>query len=185
MLDIAGRNADGWWPVGSFSVEGYAGMLAALRQSAERAGRDPLAITTAAFMTCLIGDQGELEEIVQAPLIKAFLLQVRGDYMRERGFAHPMGDDWKGIHDINPATLTRDRIIDFLGKVDPKAVLAVVPHGSPRRVAEVIKHYVDAGLRVPRVLDYSGMAGLAFGARSAAKVRETEDELLRLTGSGL
>ena len=183
MLDIAGREADGWWPVGSFSVEGYAGMLAALRQSAERAGRDPMAITTAAFMTCLIGDEGELEEIVRAPLIKAFLLQVRGDYLRERGFAHPLGEDWKGIHDINPATLTRERLLDFLGKVEPKAVLAVVPHGSPKRVAEVIKGYVDAGLRVPRVLDYSGMAGLGFGARSAAKVRETEDELLRLTGS--
>jgi len=183
MLDIAGREADGWWPVGSFSVEGYAGMLAALRQSAERAGRDPMAITTAAFMTCLIGDEGELEEIVQAPLIKAFLLQVRGDYLRERGFAHPLGEDWKGIHDINPATLTRERLLDFLGKVDPRAVLAVVPHGSPRRVAEVIKGYVDAGLRVPRVLDYSGMAGLSFGARSAQKVRETEDELLRQTGS--
>ena len=38
-------------------------------------------------------------------------------------------------------------------------------------------------MSVPRVLDYGGMAGLAFGARSAAKVRETEDELLRLTGS--
>ena len=183
MLAIAGREADGWWPVGAFSVDAYAAMLATLRRAAEASGRDPHAITTAAFMTCLIGDEGELEEIVSAPLVKAYLLQVRGDTLRERGFVHPLGDDWKGIHDINPATLTRARLLDFLGKVDPAAVLAVVPHGSPRRVAEVIKGYVDAGLQVPRVLDYSGMAGLAFGARSPQKIRETEDELLRLTGS--
>ena len=180
MLGIAGREADGWWPVGSFSVEAYAGMLAALRQSAEQAGRDPLAIETAGFMTCLIGDEGELEEITRAPLVKAFLLQVRGDTMRERGFAHPMGEAWQGIHDINPETLTRARILEFLDKVETEALLAVVPHGTPRQVAAIIKTYVDAGMSVPRVLDYGGMAGLAFGARSAGKVRETEDELLRL-----
>jgi phthiodiolone/phenolphthiodiolone dimycocerosates ketoreductase len=183
MLDIAGRHADGWWPVGNFSVETYVRQLAALRLSAVRAGRDPLAIETAAFMICLIGDEGEIEEIVRAPLIKAYLLQVRGDTLREHGFVHPMGEDWKGIHDINPATLTRPRILEFLAAVDPKALLAVLPHGSPRKVAEAIKPYVEAGLKVPRVLDYSGMAGLAFGARSPAKVRETEDELLRLTGT--
>jgi phthiodiolone/phenolphthiodiolone dimycocerosates ketoreductase len=36
---------------------------------------------------------------------------------------------------------------------------------------------------VPKILDYSGMAGLAYGARSAANVRATEDELLRLCGA--
>jgi phthiodiolone/phenolphthiodiolone dimycocerosates ketoreductase len=33
------------------------------------------------------------------------------------------------------------------------------------------------------VLDYSGMAGQAFAAESARKVREVEDILLQLTGS--
>jgi phthiodiolone/phenolphthiodiolone dimycocerosates ketoreductase len=32
------------------------------------------------------------------------------------------------------------------------------------------------------ILDYSGMAGQEFAARSAQKVRETEDEILRLLG---
>lgn len=183
MLDIAGRHAEGWWPVGSFSPEGYASQLAALRRSAERAGRDPAAITPAAWITCLIGDDDEISEIVRAPLVQAFLLQVRGDYMRERGVVHPLGDDWKGIHDINPAELTRERLLDFLSRVKPEMVLAVVPHGSPKRIAEIFKGYVDAGLEVIRVLDYGGMAGLKFGARSAAKVRETEEELLRLAGA--
>jgi phthiodiolone/phenolphthiodiolone dimycocerosates ketoreductase len=182
MLDIAGRHAEGWWPVGSFSPEGYAQMLAALRRSAEQAGRDPMAIETPAFLTCLIGEENEIAEMIEAPLVKAFLLQVRGDYMRERGFTHPLGDDWKGIHDINPGALTRERLLDFLGRVDPKSILAVVPHGSPRRVAQVIKGYVDAGVGVPRVLDYGGMAGLKFGARSPQKIRETEDELIHLCG---
>ena len=50
------------------------------------------------------------------------------------------------------------------------------------QVAQTVKAYCDAGLRVPKILDYGGMAGLAYGADSARKVREAEDELMRLTG---
>lgn len=93
-----------------------------------------------------------------------------------------MGEDWGGFHDIDPATLTRERIVEFLARVDPEAILAVVPHGTPRQVARTIKSYIDAGLRVPKILDYSTMAGLEFSAVSAANVRKTEDELLALCG---
>lgn len=180
MLEIAGRHADGWWPVGSFSPEGYAAKLAALRDSADRAGRDPMAILTPAFIICMIGDDDELREMASTPLVKSFLLQVRGDYLRELGFTHPLGDAWKGIHDLDPRTLTRGRLVDFLAQVDPEAVLAAMPHGSPREVAAVVKGYMDAGVQIPRVLDYGAMAGLAYGARSAEMVRATEDALAQL-----
>ena len=93
-----------------------------------------------------------------------------------------MGEDWRGYQDIDPATLTRERIVEFLDRVDPESILAVVPHGTPKQVAQEIKDYVDAGLRVPKILDYGGMAGLSYSAASADKVREAEDELLRLCG---
>lgn len=183
MLNIAGRYADGWWPVGTFTPEAYEQMLASLREAAERAGRDPMAINTAGFLTCLIGDEGEIEEMIRQPLVKAFLLQVRGDFLKAKGFSHPMGGAWKGIHDIDPAVLTRDRIIQFLDAVEPGAVLAALPHGTPRRIAEIAKGLVDAGMQVPKILDYGGMAGLAFGAKSAAKVREAEDVLIAMMGA--
>jgi phthiodiolone/phenolphthiodiolone dimycocerosates ketoreductase len=68
----------------------------------------------------------------------------------------------------------------MLARVDVESILAVVPHGTPKAVARIVKTYVDAGLRVPKILDYSGMAGLKFAARSAQKVRDAEDELMRL-----
>jgi len=55
--------------------------------------------------------------------------------MRRHGYAHPLGDGWRGIHDINPGELSRERIVVLLEKVDPKSNLAVVPHGTPKRVA--------------------------------------------------
>jgi phthiodiolone/phenolphthiodiolone dimycocerosates ketoreductase len=109
-------------------------------------------------------------------------LQVSAEVLNTFGFEHPMGGTWRGFQDIDPSVLTRERIVDFLDRVDPEAILAVVPHGTPKEVARIIKDYVDAGLRVPKVLDYGGMAGLRFAATSAANVRAVEDELMRLCG---
>ncbi|ATA27184.1 putative oxidoreductase [Mycobacterium lepraemurium] len=185
MLDIAGRYADGWWPTGAWTPENYAEMLGAVRVSAERAGRDPMAITPCFIQVCLIGeDDDALAEILRAPLVKAFLLQVSAKTLGEFGFEHPMGDGWHGFQDIDPAVLGRDRIVEFLRRVRSEMVLAVVPHGTPKKVAKLVKSYVDAGLRVPKILDYGAMAGLSHAQSSAANVRATEDELMRLCGDG-
>jgi phthiodiolone/phenolphthiodiolone dimycocerosates ketoreductase len=181
MLGIAGREADGWWPVSNFTPKTYADQLLQVRRSAEQAGRDPMSITTAFMIAALIGEPEEIEEMVQAPLVKAYLLQIRGDFLQARGFAHPMGPDWKGIHDIDPSVLTRERVLEFLAKVEPDAVLAAIPHGAPKTLARALQAYVDAGARVLKVIDYGPMAGAKYTAASAAKVRELEDELLRLS----
>jgi phthiodiolone/phenolphthiodiolone dimycocerosates ketoreductase len=182
MLEIAGRHADGWWPADIWSPDDYAAKLAVLRGAADRAGRDPDAIVPALILTCFIGTDHELAEIMQAPLVKAFVLQIPAAVMREHGHTHPLGDGWRGFHDIDPGVLTRERVIDMLAAVEVETLLDVVPHGTPQQIARILHDYCEAGLRVPKLLDYGGMAGLAYGARSAAKVREAEDELLRLCG---
>ena len=182
-LDIVGRYADGWWPTGAWTPEDYAEKLTAVRASAERAGRDPLAITPCFIQVCIMGrDDAALAEILKSPLVKAFLLQVSAEMLRNLGYEHPMGETWRGYQDIDPATLTRERIVDFLDRVHPEVILAVVPHGTPKQVAQIIKSYVDAGLRVPKILDYGAMAGLRYAAVSAENVREAEDELMYLCG---
>jgi phthiodiolone/phenolphthiodiolone dimycocerosates ketoreductase len=107
-------------------------------------------------------------------------MQIPAAIMIEHGFEHPLGDDWRGYQDINPVVLTRDRIIAMLKRVEVEAILKIVPHGTPKQIARTLKGFVDAGLRVPKILDYGGMAGLQYAARSAQKVRDAEDELMRL-----
>lgn len=182
MLDITGRYADGWWPAGAWTPEEYGAKLAAIRLSAEKAGRDPMAITAANTNFCLIGDDAELAEILQAPLVKAMVMQIPAEVLRERGLQHPLGEDWRGMQDIDPGKMPRERIVDMLAKTRPEHILSVVEHGSPRQIAAKYKAYCDAGMQVAKLLDYSGMAGTKFAATSAQKVREAEDELIRLTG---
>jgi phthiodiolone/phenolphthiodiolone dimycocerosates ketoreductase len=180
MLELTGRYAEGWWPTGSDGPEEYAAKLAVVRRAAERAKRDPIGIVPAKMIVCLLGERDEIREMLRQPLVKAYALQLTAESLRVRGYRHPMGDHWRGIQDIEPDKLTRERLLAFLESVDVEAILASVPHGTPSEVAREIKALYDAGLRVATLLDYSGMAGLKFGATSAAKVREAEDEALRL-----
>lgn len=183
MLRLVGELGDGWWPTGSAGPETYAGQLARIREAAEQAGRDPAAITPAKMVVCLIGEPDELDVILQRPLVKSLVLQLTADALAAAGHRHPMGERWRGIQDIDPRVLTRDRLARLFEETDPAAILAVVPHGAPKEVAEQIADFGAAGARVVSVLDYSGMAGQAYAAASARKVREVEDVLLQLTGS--
>jgi len=131
------------------------------------------------MIVCLLGERDEIRELLRRPLVKALALQLTAESFRVRGYRHPMGDDWRGIQDIEPEKLPRERLISLLADVDVDAILAVVPHGTPAEVAREIEALHAAGLRVAAILDYSGMAGREFAARSAAKVRATEDEALR------
>ena len=72
----------------STPLEEYAAKLNAVRDSAARAGRDPMAITPAFFWTSLIGDEhdAELEEVFNAPLVRAYIvLQTSAEAMHNRG----------------------------------------------------------------------------------------------------
>lgn len=115
--------------------------------------------------------------------MKSLVLQLTADALAAAGHRHPMGERWRGIQDIDPRVLTRDRLLRLFEDVDPAAILSVVPHGTPKQVAGQIAEFGEAGARVVSVLDYSGMAGQAYAAESARKVREVEDALLQRTGS--
>ena len=108
------------------------------------------------------------------------LMQPSAEALRKFGFEHPLGDGWRGYQDINPEVLPRERILDMLKKTNVEAIRRIIPCGTPKEVARRIKGFVDAGMRVVKIMDYGGMAGLKFAARSAEKVREAEDGLMRL-----
>ena len=107
-------------------------------------------------------------------------LQLTAESFRSRGFSHPMGETWRGIQDVEPDKLSRERLLQLFEEVDVEAILSVVPHGTPGDVARELAALHEAGLQVASILDYSGMAGHEFAARSPQKVREAEDAALRL-----
>jgi phthiodiolone/phenolphthiodiolone dimycocerosates ketoreductase len=184
MLALTGAHADGWWPTGSDGPEEYAAKLAVIHEAAERAGRDPAAITPAKMVVCLLGEPEELREVLRRPMVKSLALQLSAEAYRRRGYRHPMGERWRGIQDVHPDHPSRERLVQLFDEVDVAAILASVPHGSPEDVAREVAALHEAGARVVSILDYSGMAGQSHAARSAAKVRATEDAILAKLGGG-
>jgi alkanesulfonate monooxygenase SsuD/methylene tetrahydromethanopterin reductase-like flavin-dependent oxidoreductase (luciferase family) len=185
MLEITGRHADGWWPMGAHTPEDYAAKLAVVRAAADRAGRDPSAIVPALTQICLIGGDDDITAMLEAPLVKSIILLLTAADLRKFGYRHPMGEHWRGIMDFDPVALSRDKIIEFCAAVDTQAIRDIFPCGTPDQVAARVKEFSDAGMRVFKLMDYGGMAGLQYGALSAGNVRETEDAVARLlNGSG-
>ncbi|HEX7753234.1 MAG TPA: LLM class flavin-dependent oxidoreductase [Novosphingobium sp.] len=182
MLGIVGRHADGWWPAGSYTPEDYAAKLKVILDTAEAAGRDMTHFVPALTQISLIGDEGEIAEMLERPMVKSIVLMLTAQDLAKFGYQHPMGPEWRGIQDFDPVKLSREAIIRFCEEVDTQAIRDIFPVGTPQEVARKFKGFADAGMRVFKVMDYGGMAGAKFAATSAAKVRETEDEVLRLCG---
>lgn len=182
MLGIAGRYADGWWPSGSYTPEDYAAKLKAILDAGDAAGRDMSNFTPALTQISLIGDEGEIDEMLAKPMVKSIILMLTSKDLEQFGYKHPMGSDWRGIMDFNPVKLSREKIIKFCEELDTQAIRDIFPVGTPAQVARKLKGMVDAGMRIFKILDYGAMAGAKFAAKSAEKVRQAEDELLRLCG---
>lgn len=180
MLGITGRHADGWWPAGAYTPEDYAAKLKVILDAGDAAGRDMSHFVPALTQICLIGDEDEITEMLERPMVKSIILMQTAKDLAQFGHAHPMGPDWRGIQDFDPVRLSRETIIRFCEELDTRAIRDIFPVGTPRVVAAKLKGFADAGMRVFKVMDYGGMAGAKFAAKSAQKVLEVEDEVLRL-----
>lgn len=113
-------------------------------------------------------------------MVKSIILMQTAQDLRQFGYDHPMGPDWRGIQDFDPVRLSRETIIRFCDALDTQAIRDIFPVGTPKVVAAKLKGFADAGMRVFKVMDYGGMAGAKFAAKSAQKVMEVENEVLRL-----
>jgi phthiodiolone/phenolphthiodiolone dimycocerosates ketoreductase len=180
MLGITGRHADGWWPFGMCTPESYADKVRTIREAAEKVDRDPFSIMPGLSQICLIGEEDEIEEILQAPLVKIMVLTVSAENARVFGHEHPMGPDWRGLMDFNPVNLPRDKIIQYCAEMDTQIIRDLIPVGTVKQVALKIKGLIDAGCRLFMILDYGALAGLKYAMKSAEKIRQVEDEVLRL-----
>jgi phthiodiolone/phenolphthiodiolone dimycocerosates ketoreductase len=183
MLGITGREADGWWPAGAYSPEDYATKLKAILDAGEAAGRDMSHFTPALTQICLIGEEDEVTDMLAQPMVKSIIAMLNAKDVEQFGYQHPMGSQWRGIMDFDPHILTRERMIQFCQDLDTRMIRDIFPVGTPSQVAAKLKGFADAGMRVYKIMDYGAMGGIRFGANSAAKVRQTEDEIQKLVAA--
>lgn len=159
MLELTGRYGDGWYPTMIASPAEYAASLERVRAAAQRAGRDPQAITPALHRFAVIGrTEQEARALLQTRAIRAFGLAAPAELWHRAGAEHPFGERFNGLIDFLPERYDRATIEQAIAAVPPALVEAgPLLWGTPEQVADQLRAYGEAGLRHVVLAPVSGL----------------------------
>jgi phthiodiolone/phenolphthiodiolone dimycocerosates ketoreductase len=177
MLRLTGRKADGWLPT-KLDPDGYGRALGAIREAAERAERDPDAITPGMLGYVLMGPDDEtVQRLTEAPLVRALCVLLPAQVFHELGVDGPFPDSGSsGFHDFIPTAIDRAESLRIIDAIPPAVVRHYAFCGTPDEVAEQVEEYVARGLRHLVMWNITAfgdpsLARWSFGAMSELRKR--------------
>jgi phthiodiolone/phenolphthiodiolone dimycocerosates ketoreductase len=148
MLRATGRYADAWFPAAVLRPKDYVRGLDAVRTAASDAGRDPTAVTPAAWLFVVTGrSDGEVEETLSSDAGKAFALNIPAEMWASHGARHPLGDDFSGGQDLVPQTFDEHTVLSYIKDVPVSLLKDATLAGTPADVIDQAAEWRDHGLR--------------------------------------
>lgn len=148
MLRAAGRYGDGYFPGFPHRPEDYARRLEVVRSAASDAGRDPMSITPAVWLTVVTGeDRDDVDEALDSEMIKFWGLSASDTEFRRHGAEHPLGEGFSGAQDLLPFTMDEPTALSHLATVPPTLLREITLNGTPGEVIEQAAHWRDCGVR--------------------------------------
>jgi phthiodiolone/phenolphthiodiolone dimycocerosates ketoreductase len=175
MLRLTGCKADGWLPTKLGPAE-YGAALGTIRESAERADRDPHAITPGMLGYVLMGPDAEtVQRLTEAPLVRALCVLLPAQVFRDLGVEGPYPDG-SGFHDFIPTAIDRAESLRIIDAIPPAVVRHYAFCGTPDEVADQVEEYVAQGLRHLVMWNITAfgdpsLARWSFGAMSELRTR--------------
>lgn len=146
-LRVVGQLADGWLPVNQ-PFEEYKQRMAAIRQAATEAGRDPDAITCSLWGYVVIDtDHEECHRMLDALLVKDLCLALPWEMFKRHGRTHPLGEQAFGMVDYVPSRVPRERALQMIEAVPFELTHEFILHGTPEDLAEYCEPYIAAGVK--------------------------------------
>jgi phthiodiolone/phenolphthiodiolone dimycocerosates ketoreductase len=178
MLEICGRLADGWTPT-NIEPQDYADKLAVIHASAERAGRDPAAITPSmlAYVLCA-PDEETLARLCDEPLVRLLFAAVglSPDTYARHGSSTPF-EGGSGFHSYVPTIVSRAEAGRVASHIVPGIVRDATLHGTSAQIAAHIRAYQQAGLRDVILWNITAFGDPALAAYSFQAMNEVKDLL--------
>ncbi|MEV5848558.1 LLM class flavin-dependent oxidoreductase [Streptomyces sp. NPDC051985] len=176
MLELVGRQGDGWLPTKS-SPEQYADRLAAIRRSAADAGRDPDAITPSMLGYVLCApDEETLERMCEHPLVRMLCVLLPEGVYRDHGVTPPFTGG-SGFHSFIPTTVDRAAALRVVEAIPSRMVRYAAFCGDAAQIADQVRAYADAGLRDIVLWNVTGLADPALTGYSYKVLREVREML--------
>jgi phthiodiolone/phenolphthiodiolone dimycocerosates ketoreductase len=179
MLDVTGRLADGWLPIG-LPVEGYAAGRDQIRRAAVAAGRDAGAVECGFFAYCLLAeDEVEVERLLAAPLVRAFALILPESAYARHGAEHPLGAGTYGLTDYIPTRLGRDEFLAACDRVPVDVARDLLFAGTPDQLVARARDYAAVGMDHLVLWNVSFFGDVAALKPSYALLEEVRAQLAR------
>jgi phthiodiolone/phenolphthiodiolone dimycocerosates ketoreductase len=148
MLKIVGRHCDGWLPTYPGSTQVWSQLYEQIVVAARDAGRDPDAITPAVWCLLIVDeDEAEIDRLLSAALIRAWMLVQTSDQFEALGFDHPLGSPFHGLTDYVPSRLTREQALDAIAQVPMDVTRRYTLCGTPDEVLDELRAFASAGAR--------------------------------------
>lgn len=158
MLRTVGRFGDAWFPGLLTRPQDYVKGLDVVRSAASNAGRDPMTITPALWITVVTGRSREsVDAALDAPAMKALALCAPGHSFARHGAQHPLGADFTGMQDHLPYKLDKKTALSHAAEVPSPVMRDVCLNGTPNEVVEQVAQLRDCGLRYIVLLNVSFM----------------------------
>jgi phthiodiolone/phenolphthiodiolone dimycocerosates ketoreductase len=177
MLELVGRYGDGWIP-GVLGIpptlEKYAEKLAIVRRAAERADRDPEAITPSLNAFALLADDHEIaHRMLVSEGFRQTTLGFDQEFFAREGVEHPLGAGSSGLVNFVPEWTSAEELRAILAKLPDRPLgHEVVLHGAPAEVAAQLAPLGEAGLRHVIVVDLSPICDIGQMQGMPARVAE-------------
>jgi phthiodiolone/phenolphthiodiolone dimycocerosates ketoreductase len=182
MLELTGRQADGWLPT-KLTPQEYGASLAVIRKAAVEAGRDPQAITPGMLGYVLTGpDEATVQRLTEQPLVRALCVLLPAAVFRALGVEPPLGGagaTGSGFHDFIPTEIARDEALRIVDAIPPEVVRHYAFCGTPEQVAAQIREYAANGLRHLVMWNITAFGDPGLARFSFSAMKELRAELSR------
>ncbi len=160
MLDIVGKQLDGWLPTYLGGVDVWGHGWAAVRSAAAAAGRED-AVTAALYAMVVVDeDPDEVDRICDHPIVKAWQLVTPSWAFEKLGYRHPLGEGWNGFRDYVPTRLERDDALKAIDAVPLEVSRTYLLSGTPDEIVAELRDFQRAGLAHAVLWNITYMADL-------------------------
>lgn len=155
VFHLAGAVADGWVTYGPPGYENdpelMASQIAAVREQARQAGRDPEEISICMqVMTMVHPDPAVIDELRDHPHVRwmsQMVIPTSNLYKKWNLGPHPMGEDWAyAVKMDRHYAMSREEVLDVVDRTPREAVDHVFYTGSPEQVADKLKPFLELGV---------------------------------------
>jgi phthiodiolone/phenolphthiodiolone dimycocerosates ketoreductase len=148
MLRAVGRYGDGFFPAFAHKPQEYARRLDAVRAAASDAGRNPMSIVPAMWLTIVTGrTTAQVDEALESELLKAWALTAPDEFFAQHGAQHPLGAGFTGGQDLLPQQWDEQTALSHVKGISSALLRDVLLAGTPEEVIDQVAEWRDCGVR--------------------------------------